>query len=102
MINGVTPNRLKESLRIIYGLGIYQDYTRAKLVYVYPTAATIDLARRENRPLLAAQQGELLLGERYAYWMEVTQTDKGKAFNGELTVFLKEDLANLELQLRAR
>jgi hypothetical protein len=34
--------------------------------------------------------------------MEVTQTDKGKAFNGELTVFLKEDLANLELQLRAR
>ena len=102
MINGVTPDRLKESLRIIYGLGIYQDYTRAKLVYVYPTAATIDLARRENRPLLAAQQGELSLGERYAYWMEVTKTNKGKAYNGELTVFLKEDLPKLELQLRNR
>jgi hypothetical protein len=51
---------------------------------------------------LAAQQGKLLLGERYAYWVEVTQTDKGKAFNGHLTIFLKEDLNKLQTELRDR
>lgn len=101
-INGVTPGRLKEALRIIYGLDIYQDYDRAKLVYVYPTPQTIDLARRENRILLEAQQGELRLGDRYAYWMEVTQAQKGKAFNGQMTIFLREDLDKLETQLRGR
>src|SRR5919199_4833167 len=33
MVNGVTPDRLKESLRVIYGLDIYQDYERARVVY---------------------------------------------------------------------
>lgn len=102
MINGVTPDRLEESLRIIYGPAIYQDYDRARLVYAYPTPETIDLARRQNLPLLAAQQGELRLGERYAYWLEITNTDSGKAFNGQLIVFLKEDLDKLETELRNR
>jgi hypothetical protein len=102
MIHGVTPERLQESLRVIYGPTIYQDYERAKLVYEYPTPETIDLSRRQNLSLLAKQQGKLLLGERYAYWMEVTQTDKGKAFNGQLTIFLKEDVDKLETELRAR
>jgi hypothetical protein len=102
MINGVTPDRLKESLRVIYGPAIYQDYERASIVYDYPVPETIDLARRQNRPLLANQQGRLLLGERYAYWMEVTQTESGKAFNGQLTVFLKEDVDKLETELRDR
>ncbi len=101
-VNGVTPDRLKESLRVIYGPGIYQDYNRAQLVYSYPSPETIDLARRQKLPLLAAQQGELLLGERYAYWMEVTKTDTGKAFNGQLTIFLKEDLDKIQTQLRSR
>ncbi|NEP09270.1 MAG: hypothetical protein F6K14_03300 [Symploca sp. SIO2C1] len=101
-INGVTPNRLKESLRVIYGPAIYQDYQRARLVYDYPTPETVDLARRQERPLLAAQEGELLLGERYAYWMEVTNTDSGKAFYGHLTIFPKEYLDKLETQLRDR
>ncbi|HBL14200.1 MAG TPA: hypothetical protein DD379_22995 [Cyanobacteria bacterium UBA11162] len=100
MINGVTPNRLTESLRIIYGPAIYQDYQRAKLVYAYPSPETVDLARRQNRPLLAAQQGELLLGDRFAYWLEVTQTDSGKAYNGHITIFLREDLDKLETELR--
>lgn len=99
-INGVTPERLAESLRIIYGPGIYQDYERAKLVYAYPSPETVDLARRQNRPLLAAQQGELLLGDRFAYWLEVTQTDSGKAYNGQITVLLKDDLDKLETELR--
>ena len=101
-VNGITPERLKESLRVIYGLEIYQDYERARIVYVYPSPETVDLSRRQNLPLLAAQQGELLLGERYAYWMEVTKTEKGKALNGQLTIFLKEDLDKIQTELRSR
>ncbi len=100
-INGVTFDRLRESLRVIYGLEIYQDFERARIVYDYPVPETIDLARRVNLPL-AAQRGELRLGERFAYWMEVTQTDTGKAFNGQMTVFLKDDLDKLEIELRER
>lgn len=102
MINGVTPDRLKESLRIIYGPDIYQDYERARIAYSYPSPEAVDIGRRQNRPLVEAQQGELRLGERFAYWMEVTKTDKGKAFNGQVTVFLKEDLNKLETELRDR
>lgn len=101
-VNGVTPERLQESVRIIYGPAIYQDYERAKVVYEYPTPETVDLARRQNLPLLAQQQGKLLLGERYAYWMEVAKTNSGKAFNGQVTVLLKEDVNKLEIELRDR
>ncbi len=101
-VNGITPERLKESLRVIYGLEIYQDYERARIVYVYPSPETVDLSRRQNLPLLAAQQGELLLGERYAYWLEVTKTEKGKALNGQLTILLKEDLDKIQTELRSR
>ncbi|NEP61992.1 MAG: hypothetical protein F6K31_34445 [Symploca sp. SIO2G7] len=101
-INGVTFNRLEESLRVIYGLAIYQDYQRARLVYDYPSPETIDLARRQDRPLLAAQEGQLVLGERYAYWMEVTNTESGKAFYGHLIIFQKEYLDKLETQIRDR
>ncbi|HEY9637916.1 MAG TPA: hypothetical protein V6D14_31275 [Coleofasciculaceae cyanobacterium] len=102
MINGVTPERLKESLRVIYNPSIYQDYDRARIVYSYPAPETVDVGRRQNRPLIAAQQGELRLGERFAYWMEVTKTEQGKAFNGQLTIFLKEDVDKLETELRDR
>ena len=102
MINGVTPDRLKESLRVIYGPIIYQDYEQARVVYDYSLPQAVNLARRQNLNLLTAQQGKLFLGERYAYWMEVTQTDTGKAFNGQLTIFLKEDLDKLQTELRAR
>jgi hypothetical protein len=102
MINGVTPDRLKESLRVIYGPIIYQDYEQARVVYDYSVPQAVNLARRQNLNLLAAQQGKLLLGERYGYWMEVTQTDTGKAFNGHLTIFLKEDLDKLQRELRDR
>jgi hypothetical protein len=102
MINGVTSERLQESIRIIYGLDIYQDFQQAKVVYAYPSLATIDLAKRQNRPLLAARQGELRLGDRYAYLIEVTNTDKGKAYHGEVTVFLKDYLQKLEVELSDR
>ncbi|MEW5857291.1 MAG: hypothetical protein AB1861_07915 [Cyanobacteriota bacterium] len=102
MINGVTPQRLKESLRVIYGPDIYQDYDRSRIVYEYPTAQTVDLARRQRLPLLAAQQGELRLGDRFAYWMQIVQTKEGKAYNGQMVVFLREDLDKLETELRDR
>jgi hypothetical protein len=102
MINGVTVERLRESLRVIYGPTIYEDYDRAQRVYDYPVPATIDLARRQNRPLLEQQQGELRLGNRFAYWLEITNTESGKAFNGQITVFLKEDLNKIEAEVRAR
>jgi hypothetical protein len=102
MTNGVTLERLKESLRVIYGLTVYEDFDRAQLVYDYPVPATIDLSRRQNRRLLEQQQGELRVGDRFAYWLEITQTESGKAFNGQITVFLKQDLEKLEAELRDR
>lgn len=102
MVNGVTPQRLKESLRVIYGPDIYQDYDRSRIVYEYPTPQTVDLARRQRLPLLAAQQGELRLGERFGYWMEIAQTKEGKAYNGQMVIFLREDLDKLETELRDR
>lgn len=101
-INGVTFNRLREALRAIYDPIIYQDYDRARVVYEYPTPQLIDLARRQNRPLLAQQQGELRLGERYAYWLEVTKIDGDKAYNGQVTVFLRDDVDKLASELRDR
>ena len=101
-INGMTLARLRESLRVIYGATVYEDYDRAQLVYDYPVPETLDLARRQNRSLLELQQGELRLGERYAYWLEITKNNGDKAFNGQITVFLKEDLKKLETELRDR
>lgn len=101
-MNGVTLERLKESLRVIYGPTVYEDYNRATLVYDYPVSTTIDLSRRQNRPLLEQQQGELRVGERFAYWLEITNTERGKAFNGQITVFLKEDLNKIEAEVRDR
>ena len=44
-INGMTFARLQESLRVIYGLEIYQDYDRAQVVYEYPNQKVINSAR---------------------------------------------------------
>lgn len=101
-VNGVTFDRLRESLRAIYGPDVYQDFDRARIVYAYPVPESVDLSRRVRRSLLSAQQGELRLGERYAYWMEVVEAEAGKAFNGRMTVFLKEDLDKLATELRDR
>jgi hypothetical protein len=98
-VNGVTPERLAETLRVIYGSNIYQDFLQADVVYAYPTQKTVELSRRQNLPLLAAQQGELRLGNRFAYWVEVTATDRDKAYNGRMTIFLPEDLDKLLSEL---
>jgi hypothetical protein len=101
-INGVSRDRLEESLRIIYGLDIYQDYQQAKIIYTYPSDATVQQSINQKAPLLAARQGELRSGSRYGYWIEVAQPQTGDAVTGKILVLLKEDLDDLETYLRNR
>jgi hypothetical protein len=102
--NGVTIERLQEALRTLYGVNVYQDFAAAREVYSYPDISTLNRARRENLPILAAQQGTLLEGDRFAYWIEVVKSDRQTDFanRGHITVLLKEDLAALENQLSSR
>lgn len=101
-VNGVTIQRLEESLRVIYGIDIYQDYNRAQVVYEYPNQSAINQARLTKTPIREALKGELRLGDRYAYWVEIAQPQEGKALSGKMTVFLKSDLDKLEAELRTR
>ncbi len=100
MINGVTPYRLEESLRSIYGPTVYQDYARARRVYVYPNVATVGRGVNRGTPVLADLQGEVREGDHYAYWLEVAPRPDGFAYSGRLTVFLREDLPKLQGELR--
>jgi hypothetical protein len=100
--NGVTMNRLQESLRVIYGSEVSQDYDRATVVYTYPTNKTIQHEVSDAKPQKSALQGELRRGDLYAYWLEVAQTPEGRANSGRLTVFLREDVDKLETELRNR
>jgi hypothetical protein len=101
-INGMNFNRLQESLRIVYGLDVYQDFDRAQVIYNYPNQSAINSARLAKTPIREALKGELRLGDRYGYWMEVAQPKNGKAYTGQILVFLKTDLDKLESELRNR
>ena len=102
MQNGVTQERLKESLRAIYGLEVSQDFDRAQVVYAYPSEVTIQQAIAQNNPLLASLQGELRRGSRYAYWLEIAQTSEGLAYAGRITLLLRNDVDLLEAEIRNR
>ncbi|WP_242036589.1 hypothetical protein [Leptolyngbya sp. FACHB-321] len=101
MQNGVSRDRLQESLRVIYGPTIYQDYTQAKRIYTYPAAQTNDAINRRGS-LTSALQGEVREGDQYAYWLEIAQQPNGFPYVGKITVFLKDDLSKLEAELRKR
>ncbi|MTJ48242.1 hypothetical protein [Dolichospermum sp. UHCC 0259] len=101
-VNGVTRQRLEESLRVIYNLDVYQDYNEAQIVYEYPSQTTINTSRLAKTPTREALQGELRIGDRYAYWIEIAQPKEGKAITGKITVLLKADLDKLETELRTR
>jgi len=101
-INGITFQRLAESLRVIYGLDIYQDFNRAQIIYEYPNQSAINSARMARTPIREALQGELRLGDRYVYWIEIAQPPEGEAFTGQMTILLKSDLDKLESELRNR
>lgn len=101
-INGMSFARLQESLRVIYGLEIYQDYDRAQVVYQYPNQKVVNSARLAKTPIREALKGELRVGDRYVYWVEIAQPKTGKAFTGQMTVLLKTDLDKLENELQVR
>lgn len=101
-INGMSFQRLKESLRVIYGLDIYQDYNGSDKVYEYPNQSAINSARFAKTPIREALQGELRLGDRFAYWIEVAQPKNGKAYFGKITVLLRSDLEKLKTELQSR
>ena len=100
--NGVTRDRLQEALRVIYGPTVYQDYAQAKTLYAYPTQKNLDQAVNRDTPLLAALQGEVREGDRYAYWLEIARQPNGFAYTGKIIVFLRDDLPKLEGELRNR
>jgi hypothetical protein len=102
MVNGITPYRLQESLRSIYGSEIYRDFSQAQRVFAYPDQPTVGRAVNRDTPLLALIQGEVREGDRYGYWLETVRKPNGFAYSGKLTVFLKEDLPKLEAELRNR
>ena len=101
-VNGITVARLEESLRVIYGLDVYRDYNDAQVVYQYPNQSAINTARLAKTPIREALQGELRIGDRYAYWVEIAQPKQGKAITGKITVLLKADIDKLETELRSR
>lgn len=99
--NGVTRDRLEESLRVIYGLDIYQDFQQAQTTYRYPGPFDVAQARNRRTAIQAARQGEVRLGDRFAYLIEVVQpADGGKAYSGQVQILLKEDLDKVEAELR--
>ncbi|GAB1541693.1 hypothetical protein NUACC21_43650 [Scytonema sp. NUACC21] len=101
-VNGMTFDRLEESLRTIYGLEVYQDFKNARVVYEYPNKTTINASRFARAPVKEALKGELRVGDRYAYWVELAQPKAGKAFSGQMTVLLKADLDKLQAELQTR
>ena len=100
MINGVSPARLAESLRVVYGVDLAQDFDRARVIYRYPQDLQLDRLQQQLTSIQRARQGELRLGDRYAYWLEIVQTPEGRPYNGQIVVLLKEDIDGLEAQLR--
>lgn len=101
-VNGVSQARMEESLAVVYGEDVYQDYRQASVVLRYPTAEMLSQAENLDRPLLRYAEGELRQGQQYAYWVETVQTPDGKPQNGQITVLLLEDLPKLQSEIESR
>ena len=86
IIDGVSKTRLEESLRRIYGADILRDYEQAERVLLYPSAET---PAYTNQYLVI--QGELFVGDRFAYWVELTSDTLGRIETGRITLLLQED-----------
>lgn len=97
LIHGVSAERLEESLRLIYGEPIFDDYRRASLIYQYPNSA----ATPPPNPDLVLV-GDVREGEQYAYWWELASDSQGTTHTGRMVVFLKDDLPVLKAFLEQR
>ena len=94
--NPITPDRLDESLRAIYGQEIFNDYRQADVIMRYPAReARPDPTDNPNLVL----RGEVREGEDFAYWQEIAYGPTGTAYLGRMAVFLKADLPALQTQL---
>jgi hypothetical protein len=102
LTNGVSRDRLEQTLRVIYGPDVYQDYADATIVYQYPDGARENAAQNHNAPLAAALQGEIRQGDRFAYWIETVQNPQGVSYTGQISVFPIEDIEKLDVELRSR
>ncbi len=90
--NAITVNRLEESLRLIYGPQIFNDYSRGEILFEYPTDQA---GPNPNLTLVGAVRS----GERFAYWYELAYGESGTPYLGRMVVFLKEDLPLLQAHL---
>jgi hypothetical protein len=115
MQNGVTKARLEESLRAIYGLEVGGDFDRATVVQRYGADPTIPSTTSSTTPKTPKWtpklvnkprrqdylRGEVRQGERFAYWIEVAQTEEGKAYSGQVAIFLVDDLESVLAKVRS-
>lgn len=90
--NDITVDRLEESLRLIYGPQIFNDYRQGELLFEYPTDQATD---NPNLTLV----GAVRTGERFAYWYELAYGASGTPYLGRMAIFLKEDLPSLRERL---
>ena len=97
IVNGVSQVHLEEAIRVIYDAAIYNDYRRAQIVYSYPEPFYGVLPSSPSW-----RQGELREGDRFGYWIERVVNADGFAAVGEVSVFLKEDLPQLQTDLIER
>ncbi|MFP4220717.1 MAG: hypothetical protein ACLFM4_16545 [Phormidium sp.] len=89
--NGVTSDRLVEALRGIYGLDLYQDYRNAELVHDY----TVPVSEEGT----TVRRGQLWRGDRFGYWLEITEQDGEDPVLGQLSLMLVEDIATVQADL---
>ncbi|WP_159789066.1 hypothetical protein [Sodalinema gerasimenkoae] len=91
--NGVTSERLIEAVRGVYGLDLYQDYRNAELIYDYvsPTGPGGQDKRR----------GQLWQGDRFGYWLELTERDGEEPVLGKLALILLDDIPTVQTDLEA-
>lgn len=96
LTNGVTIERLEDSLRNLYGAEVFADYRRAESVLVYSPS------RVEDRGTERAIRAQVLEGDLYAYVIEIIPNLDGSVHTGSVSVMLKEDVPALRTALRSR
>ena len=94
-VEGTSAKRLEESLRAIYDANLYSDYQLATVVYSYPNSFS---PFPTNDAIL--RQGELRVGDRYGYWLELTANQSGFVYSGTLAVIDQADMPRLQARLQ--
>ncbi len=89
---GVTPQRLEEALRGIYGVEIMQDFVNGEVLAFYPSRSGGN----------GGTVGQLRQGKRFLYWIEVLQAPGGNFPTGQITVMDLRDVAGVKTELQRR